>query len=77
MKKTKYIGVFNNGQHTYTLEVSCNGFNQAFILLTAKAIESGKHYQLETITDEIGVVFRVEPLYNITKHLLSRYATFS
>ena len=55
MKKYKYIGLFKSAEgHTYQLEVNCNGFLQAFFLLTADAIRSAKHYQLKTITDEKG-----------------------
>lgn len=54
MKPTKYIGVFKNivGSPSFALETTCFGFFQAFILLTAKAIESGKTYQLDHIIDE-------------------------
>ena len=53
MKKYKYVGLFKSAEgHTYELEVLCNGFLNAFFLLTAKAIESGRHYQLHSITDE-------------------------
>ncbi len=52
MKKYKYIGLFKSAEgHTYELETQCNGFIQAFFLLTADAIRSGKHYQLSTIKD--------------------------
>lgn len=52
MKKNTYIGVFkaDNG-HTYELKVYCNGFLQAFFLLTADAIRLARHYQLDTITE--------------------------
>jgi len=53
MKKYKYIGIFKSVEgHTYELQVYCNGFLEAVFLLTAKAIESGRHYQLYSITDE-------------------------
>ena len=55
MKKYKYIGTFQNADgHEYDLEVYCNGYLQAFFLLTAKAIESGKHYKLHVIKDDEG-----------------------
>ena len=55
MKTYKYIGYFqNDDNHTYSLTVHCNGFLQAFFLLTADAIRSGKHYQLYKIEDEDG-----------------------
>lgn len=55
MKTYKYIGLFKSSEgHIYNLEVFCNGFIQAFFLLTAKAIESGRHYQLYSIVDEKG-----------------------
>ena len=53
MKSYKYIGLFKSVEgHIYQLEVRCNGFLQAFFLLTADAIRSGNHYQLHSITDE-------------------------
>ena len=53
MKKYKYIGLFKSTDgNTYELEVYCNGFLNAFFLLTADAIKSGRHYQLYSITDE-------------------------
>jgi hypothetical protein len=55
MRKYKYIGIFKSAEgDIYQLEVSCNGFLQAFFLLTADAIRSGKHYQLYSITNEKG-----------------------
>lgn len=55
MKTKKYKGLFKSVEgNTYELEVSCNGFIEAFFLLTADAIRSGKHYQLNSITDEKG-----------------------
>ena len=53
MKQIKYIGLFKSIEgHEYTLSVYCFGFLQAFFLLTAEAIKTGKHYQLYNITDE-------------------------
>jgi len=40
--------------HQYNLSVYCFGFLEAFFLLTADAIRSGKHYQLSYINDENG-----------------------
>ena len=55
MKQYKYIGLFKSAEgHTYQLEVNCNGFLQAFFLLTADAIRSSRHYQLNKIIDEKG-----------------------
>lgn len=55
MKKYRYTGLFDNEcDHTYELTVSCGGYLQALFLLTAKAIESGRHWQLHSITDENG-----------------------
>ncbi len=51
MKTTKYTGLFKNAGPEYSLEVDCFGFLQAFFLLTAEAIKTGKHYQLYSITD--------------------------
>ena len=53
MRTYKYIGRFRSAEgNTFELEVNCNGFLQAFFLLTADAIRSGRHYQLECIIDE-------------------------
>lgn len=55
MKQTYYTGVFKSFEgNSYNLRVGCNGFLQAFFLLTADAIRLGKHYQLESITDDEG-----------------------
>jgi len=55
MKTYKYTGIFiSNESHTYQLDVVCNGFIQAFFLLTADAIRSARHYQLNKIIDEKG-----------------------
>lgn len=55
MKQYKYIGLFKSADgHCYQLEVSCNGFLQAFFLLTADAIRSSRHYQLYSIVDDMG-----------------------
>lgn len=66
MKTTKYTGLFINSEgHEYTLEVDCLGQIQAFILLTAKAIKSGKHYQLNKITDEKGNTFLIDDITKV------------
>lgn len=63
MKTTKYIGNFKNAEgHIYTLEVNCFGFLQAFFLLTADAIRTGKHYQLNQITNENGTTALVDDI---------------
>jgi len=55
MKQEKYTGIFQSQDgHTYELIVTCNGYLQAFFLLTADAIRSGKHYQLHSIINEKG-----------------------
>lgn len=55
MKQYKYTGSFKSAEgHVYQIEVNCNGFIQAFFLLTADAIRSARHYQLSKITDEKG-----------------------
>jgi hypothetical protein len=54
MKRYKYIGSFGNGKINFTISVQANSFIEAFFLLTAKAIEEGKFYQLNEIEDEIG-----------------------
>ena len=70
MKTYKYIGFFKSSEgHTYELNVSCNGFIQAFFLLTADAIRSARHYQLNTITDEKGDVVEVGDICKVSKLL--------
>lgn len=55
MKLIRYVGVFKSAEgDVYKLTVHCNGFLQAFFLLTADAIRQAKHYQLHLITDEAG-----------------------
>lgn len=55
MRRYKYTGIFiGDNDHRYEIEVHCNGYIQALILLTADAIRSGKHYQLTRIENEKG-----------------------
>ncbi len=71
MKTTKYTGVFKsiNG-HEYSLIVNCiGGFVQAFFLLTADAIRTGNHYQLDTITSETGGVRHVANISKVSELL--------
>lgn len=66
MRTYKYIGLFRSAEgHEYTLEVNCNGYLQAMILLTADAIRSARHYQLKTITDENGDVRYIDDILKI------------
>jgi hypothetical protein len=70
MRKYKYIGFFKSSEgHTYELTVYCNGFIQAFFLLTSDAIRSARHYQLDTITDEKGYVVEVGDICIVSKLL--------
>lgn len=77
MKRYKFIGKFSNDESTYELEVNCNGVTQAYILLMAKAIESGKHLNLVSIKDENGLVRKVEPLYKLGQTMISTWGTLS
>jgi hypothetical protein len=66
----KYTGLFKSAEgHTYQLEANCNGFLKAFFLLTASAIESGRHYQLYSITHEDGTVKIVGDIVKCTSLL--------
>lgn len=57
MKQYKYTGLFISSKgNEFKLEVYTSSFFNAFFLLTAKAIEQGKHYQLSTITSEVRVM---------------------
>lgn len=59
--KTYYKGIFKSIHgDIYELEVNCNGFLQAFFLLTVDVIRSAKHYQLNSITDEKGNIKMVD-----------------
>lgn len=66
MKNYKYTGLFRSEDgNEYTIEVICNGYLKAMILLTADAIRSGRHYQLLTITDEKGNVRYIDDINKI------------
>lgn len=68
MKTTKYIGLFKSAEgHEYQLEVNCNGFLQAFFLLTADAIRTGQNYQLYSITDERNGVRKIDDIHLCSK----------
>lgn len=72
MRTYKFIGVFiSQDGHKYELEVNCNGYLQAFFLLTADAIRSARHYQLATITDENNQTFRVGDISQLGNQLFS------
>lgn len=64
MKQYKYTGTFisQDTHHSYELTVMCNGFLQAFFLLTADAIKSGRHYQLNSIRDDKLNVYHVDDI---------------
>lgn len=65
MKQTKYTGVFKSAEgHIYELVVYCDCFLQAFFLLTADAINTGRHYQLSTITDDKNQKVSVDDIMN-------------
>lgn len=67
MRTYNYIGLFRSAEgNEYTLKVNCVGYLQAFILLTADAIRSGRHYQLKTITHENGDVRYIDDIHEIT-----------
>lgn len=71
MKQTKYLGLFRSADNQfYHLEVSCFGFLEAFFLLTADAIRTGNHYQLDTITDEQGNQRKVDDILKCSKFLI-------
>lgn len=71
MKNYKYIGYFKNANgHQYQLEVYCNGFLQAFFLLTADAIRLGMHYQLDVIIDEKDNVQKVGDIVKCVEVLM-------
>ncbi len=68
MKTTTYIGVFKSAEgHVYSLDCNCFGVMQALIILTAKAIQKGFHYQLETITDEREKVYIIGDILKINE----------
>lgn len=66
MKNYTYIGLFKSDEgYEYELQVHCNGFLQAFFLLTTDAIRSAKHYQLYSIKDEKGEVQLIDDIHKI------------
>ena len=74
MRNYKYIGIFKNSDgHTYEHSVNCNGFIQAFFLLTADAIRSARHYQLYSITNEKNNVVLVDDITKVGQLLKYYY----
>ena len=66
MRTYKYVGLFISAEgHQYKLDVNCNGFLQAFFLLTADAIRSARHYQLNSIEDENGHIKYVSDILKV------------
>lgn len=68
MRNYKFIGLFKSAKgHQYELTVNASSAFESFFLLTAKAIQEGKHYQLHTITDvEKGNIFYVDDIMKIS-----------
>jgi hypothetical protein len=61
MKTDTYIGIFKNDGDFYELTAYCNSFLQAFFLLTAEAIKTGRHWQLDTIIKhDTGTTVKVD-----------------
>lgn len=70
MKTYTYTGLFESADgHQYMIDVQANGTIQAFFLLTADAIRSGRHYQLKTICDENHRITEVGSILNVGKLL--------
>lgn len=70
MRRIKYKGVFLCYGHEeeelkFQMEVYSTSFTQAFYLLTAKAIEEGKCFQVLNIQDENGEKVQVKRLIEI------------
>lgn len=67
MRRYKFIGYFKDGtvESEFRLVVHCNGYAQAFILLTADAIRKGRHYQLDKIQNEEGEVKVIDKDFKI------------
>lgn len=67
MKLYEYTGTFISAEgHRYELICYCNGFIQAFFLLTAEAIQSGKHYQLSSIMHENGSMVTIDDILKVS-----------
>jgi hypothetical protein len=67
MRSYQYTGTFRSAEgHIFTLDVICNGFLQAFILLTADAIRKGNHYQLDTIESEDGGTRKIDDICKLS-----------
>ena len=72
MKQSKFTGLFRdyaNGSN-YEITVYCFSFLEAFFLLTAEAISSGRHYQLYSISKEGGSSVRVDDIKKVTNLFL-------
>jgi len=69
LKKHIYIGLFKSLNNDYSLTVTCSNFTETFFLLTADAINLGKHHQLYSITDEKNRVKLVSNLKRINELL--------
>ena len=70
MKTSKFTGIFTTDtftKHQYEITVRCDSFLQAFFLLTAEAIKSGRHYQLSSVTDERGDVRMIDDINKCTE----------
>lgn len=68
MRNYKFIGLFKSKEgHQYELSVHCESVFHAFFLLTAKAINEGKHYQLYTITNETQDVFYIDDIMKVSE----------
>lgn len=65
MRNYRFTGFFQNEYHEYELTVVCMSFNEAYFLLMAEAINSAKHRNLYSITDEKGKTLLVEDMNNI------------
>lgn len=77
MKLTQYTGTFirkdvhlATDKQWYKLHCHCNGFIQALFLLTASAIESGRHYQLDSIVSEDGTIVKVDDIFKVSSLLI-------
>jgi hypothetical protein len=71
MKTKKYTGLFISAEgKEYTLTCNCFGFLEAFFLLTAEAIKSGRHYQLNKITSEDNFVRHIDDINKCSKLII-------
>ena len=65
MKKFTYTGTFKDGSLTFDKQVECRNFYEAFILLSAYAINAPRFCEIKSITDYAGNQVLLKDKYKI------------